>query len=605
MGDFLLDCRRKGDRFSDKAADFLRFYSDMRVDRFEYPEFDLVVSSADKDNLWGPYRTPGGEVLVALSGRIAVEQQHWNQASKVQGSGGLACKCISKAYLEGGEKAVENLSGNFVVLIYDRAANKLLIITDRWGLFPAFKLEGDAADAVYASHPDVLADAVGEGRNWDLTSFAEFILAGKVSAPFTYYRAIKALPVGSTTTLSFGLNRKPSRHTVGYFQFEADPRPEQKMESLAEQFCAGVKLAVTKRTLPILGRSAVALSGGLDSRTILCATPNQKELVTFSCYDEENREFQIARSIARAVGAEFIPLKRNFDYYGESAALGVKISAGMGCIASNHFLGFRDKLRELGVDNFLTGCYCDYLFKGLALNRRVNSWTTRESLAPFDFSYYSRHFHTTTELGAAVRSRLEGLFPPDLRRYDNEPAVFRTEMRRIFPLCYEEDNAERTIPQRVMGWYVPIAENALMDVLLSMSSSMKLNRRLFAQMVGKVCPPAIAAIPDANTGAPVNSSPFREAFNSHLRTVEKLYGKLRPSNATTGSWLNWTFYARQSQVIQALWSVPNPAATEIFQLVLGKDGFSENLSSYTDRRVYLFLQLFTLKIWLDQRCSCS
>jgi asparagine synthase (glutamine-hydrolysing) len=281
--------------------------------------------------------------------------------------------------------------------------------------------------------------------------------------------------------------------------------------------------------------------------------------------------------------------------------LGVRISAGMGCIASNHFLGFRTQLRELGVQNLLTGCYCDYLFKGLALNKRINPWTTRERLNGFDFSYYFGHFHSATDLGAQVRQRLEGIFPAELRRYDTEPLVQAVEQRRMFPLAYEEDNAERTIPQRVMGWYVPIADNDLMDVLQNMSCAMKLNRRLFAKTVGRICGDTISSIPDANTGVPVSASLLREASSAHLRRAGRLLGKLKPSNATSSSWLNWGYYARHSSVIQSLWAAPTPDALDIFRQVLGNDAFSLDTSAYEGRRLGLFMQLFTLKLWFDQR----
>jgi len=602
MGDFLLDLREGGERDLDQAENFLKFFPDMRTTRFEYPEFGLVLSSADNPEIWSPYISPDGAMLVALCGRIALEPRQWEQATKTCGPGGLACKFICQSYVEQGANGIENLSGNFVILLFDRSAGKLLIVTDRWGLVPAFRFHAGGGRPAYSSHPDALAAAVGENRNWDLTSFAEFILAGRLSAPFTYYRNIRALPVAGATTVVFRSGREFSEDTRCYFKFVSQPQPEEKLEPLAEEFAVAFRSAVAKRTSPLLGRSAVALSGGLDSRTVLCSAPGRENVVAFTCYDEENREFRIARSIAQAANVELIPLRRGFDYYGSSAALGVKISAGMGCIASNHFLGFREKFRELQFDNLLTGCYCDYLFKGLALNRRVNRWTTRESLADFDFAYYCGHFTAGTELAAAVRRRLEDGFPQELRRYDSQPAVLGVEQRRIFPLCYEEDNAERTIPQRVMGWYVPIADNDLMEIIMKMSCPMKLNRRLFARMVEKVCGPRISRIPDANTGSPVNSPPLLEALHSHLGKIEALCRKITPTNATAGSWINWSHYARQSRVVQALWSSPNSDALEVFRLVLGKDGFKPEIAAYSGRRIYLFLQLFTLKLWFDQRC---
>jgi asparagine synthase (glutamine-hydrolysing) len=646
MGDFLLALGTADDRALGQSAEFLRFYPDMRVDRFAYPEFSLLITSADNPQLWAPFASPDNSLLVALCGRVALDQKQWESAAQIAGQGGLACKSISQRYSASGIAGLETLSGNFVIALFDRPARKLFLVTDRWGLLPAFRCDAGGR-LLYGSHPDALADLAGESRNWDLTSFAEFILTGKLSAPFTYYQKIKALPVASTTTLSLNLGapvtgrrfplspsegeragvRGPSwswrsgaqsasngpgvlslqpnplvaEQTRTYFHFQSQPQPPEKTEEVAEQFAAAFRQAVAKRTLPLLGKSAIALSGGLDSRTVLCAAPDRQALLTFSCYDQENLEFRIARSVAQAAGVEFIPLKRPFDYYGDHAALGVRISAGMGCIASNHFLGFRPRLRELGIQNLLTGCYCDYLFKGLALNKRVNPWTTRERLNGFDFSYYFGHFHSSTALGAQVRQRLEDIFPAELRRYDTEAVIQTVEQRRMFPLAYEEDNAERTIPQRVMGWYVPIADNDLMDVIQNMSCAMKLNRSLFAKTVGRICGDAISNIPDANTGVPVHASLLREASSAHLRRAGQLLEKLRPSNATGGSWLNWGYYARHSKVVQSLWASPSPDALDVFRQVLGHDGFSPDPAAYDGRRLWLFMQLFTLKLWFDQR----
>jgi asparagine synthetase B (glutamine-hydrolysing) len=601
MGDFLLDLRPSRDGALEKAAEFLKFFPDMEVFQFNYPRFRLVLSLASDPNIWAPYVATDGSMLVALSGRIALDQKDWEEAAGVPGKGGLACKFIYQSYLSRGIAAVEALSGNFVAVVFDRRAGSLFVVTDRWGLFPAFRFDAGGGRLAYGSHPDALADAVGESRNWDLTSFAEFILAGRLSAPFTYYQRLQALPVASTTTLSIPEKDEVKEHTHNHFEFTSRPQPESRFDEIAEHFAVALKRAVRRRTLPVLGRSAIALSGGLDSRTVLSAAPDRKNLISFSLFNEENREFKIAKSIAQAAGVEFIGLKRDFDYYGDHAALGVKISAGMGCIASNHFLGSRSKLKELGIENLLTGCYCDYLFKGLALNKQVNSWTSRERVNSFDFSFYSRHFQSNTALARSVRQRLEGLFPPELRRYDTESSILEVEQRRLLPLFYEEDNAERMIPQRTMGWYVPIADNDLTEIFLKMSCSMKLNRRLFARMVEIVCGEEISSIPDANTGARVNASILREAIQGQLLRVEALARKLKPSNATGESWLNWNFYANHSRVVQTLWSSPNAEAQEIFKLILGEDRFSMDIGAYRGRDIYLFLQLFTLKLWFDQR----
>src|ERR1019366_2153402 len=95
---------------------------------------------------------------------VALDQRQWHSASQIAGQGGLACKFISRAYLASGIAGLESLSGNFVIALFDRPARKLFLVTDRWGLLPAFRCD-TGGHLLYGSHPDAIADLAGETRN--------------------------------------------------------------------------------------------------------------------------------------------------------------------------------------------------------------------------------------------------------------------------------------------------------------------------------------------------------------------------------------------------------------------------------------------------------
>ena len=602
MGDFLVDFRPPAIRQMASAASRLQFFDDMHVTLIEEPEFSLVLTSPDEPKLWGPFQSLDRGVMVGLCGRIALDQGQWKDAQQLAGEGGLACKFIHQCYERGGAEQVGALSGNYVVLLFDRRARQLLVVTDRWGLMPAFKHDAGQG-VVFSSHPDTLADAVGEGRNW-FTSLAEFILTGKVSFPFSYYQRIEALPVASITTVALEATGRGSGATARAALFQIplrSPQPEAKIEELAEELVAGFRKSALKRTLPMLGRPAVALSGGLDSRTLLCATSQRQNLLTFCCYDEENAEFVPAQAVAREAGVEFLPLLRNFDYYADHAEGGVRISSGMGCIASNHFLGFRKELRSAGADNLLTGCYCDYVFKGLALNKRVSRLRLDEELGLFNHEHYAPHFQFDTLLAARVRERLDAAFPFAQGQLLSEAEILRVEQKRMFPLSYEHDNAQRTVPQRVLGWFVPVAENDLLDLYLKMSSTLKLNRSLFRRMAQLICGQRMSAIQDANTGARLDASQLGHAMHYYLKGIKRRFVQRKEAIATDGSWPNWPYYVTHSHKIKSLWHRPNGVASELFEQVLGKDRFFTKIGAYQGRNIWLFTQLLTLKLWLDQR----
>ena len=163
--------------------------------------------------------------------------------------------------------------------------------------------------------------------------------------------------------------------------------------------------------MPLLGQSFVGLSGGLDSRAILAAAPERGHVRSFNLFDQKNLEYRTAKRLANSMSVELVPFQRDFDYYANTAEAGVRISGGVGSIASNHFLGVRDKLAALGAQNLLTGCYCDYLLKALALNTQEQQLSRQEQLSTFNFGFYRPFYWLNGSQQENFRQRFEQMFP--------------------------------------------------------------------------------------------------------------------------------------------------------------------------------------------------
>lgn len=52
-------------------------------------------------------------------------------------------------------------------------------------------------------------------------------------------------------------------------------------------------------------------------------------------------------------------------------------------LAKSKSLSFWEQFLALDIDNIVTRFYCDYLFKGLVLDKKVNKWIRRNKLADF------------------------------------------------------------------------------------------------------------------------------------------------------------------------------------------------------------------------------
>lgn len=602
----MLDFRPRVHRRMAQAEACLKFFDDMHVTLIEEPGFALLLSSQDEPRLWGPCRSPDGKILVAICGRIALDESEWDKAQRTEGSGGIASKAILGLYQTRGIEAMHSLNGNYIVLIHDQESGKCYVVTDRCGMFLAYRREPLDNALVLSSHPDALASVLGEDQNLDTTSLAEFLITGRLTFPYTNYQRVRALDTGCVHTIDVRNGAPKYESKRQYFQFDFKIDPNASEAALAEQLADAFRNAVNRRTLPLLGPVAIGLSGGLDSRGILSAIRYPERILTFNLFDEENIEFQTAKDIAKACGVEFIPFQRDFEYYGNSADLGVRISAGMGNIASNHYLGIREHLSRLGIKNLLTGCYCDYLLKGLALNTVERKFTRSEELAGFGFDFYRTCYWAETVHSKNVQARLHALFPEARKEPRSDQDWLHIQQKRTFPLAYEADLAQRVIPQRVIPWYLPIVDNDIIDTYQKMPSRYKLNASIFKKMVLILCKEEVCQIPDCGTGAPVTASWGRHCFHRYLSALRnRINRNLSPRMATRGSWPNWAYYLRHSPKVHSLWARKNETARDLFVRILGTDPFQKSANQYRGREVEFFQRLLTQKLWLDQRAGVS
>jgi asparagine synthase (glutamine-hydrolysing) len=603
LGDFLLDFRPRGRRCEQSEA--LRFFPDMAIDRVVRDEFSLFVTRSGRDSLWAPFES-SDRIVVAVAGRVALEPSTWEAGARVEGAGGAACKAIYREYRQRGLAALCELSGGFALHLYDPVKRVYYLVNDSGGAFPCYSA-GSSAEVI-CSHPDVMAQLDTSGASsrstdsWDLTSMAQFIATGVVSFPRSYYRHVAALDFGCVHTFQLAPVGPPVRSATRYESWESEQLSTESEDQIAQRLADAIVASARRRTLPVLGRTAVALSGGLDSRTILCAAEKHDQLFAFCAFDEENAEFRNAQAIADCLGVRLAAFPRAFDHYADHAEMGVRISGGMGELASNHFLGFRDRLNELGAENLVTGCYFDYLFKSLALDAFETGLLRRERLRAFSFQTYLPHFPVAPRFSAELRGRLEALFPAPDRNASDPRARARNALRRIFPLYHEGDNAQRLIPQRVMGWYPPAIDPVVLKLSRATPPELKLNKRLFRATVRRACGEALCRIPDSNTELPLAASALRVGIQRYRIALRRRMERRLARMATEESWPNWPHYIRTSRKLHALWQRPNPVARELISELCGAP-FREDVASYGERPTQYFMRLLTLKLWADQRSA--
>jgi asparagine synthase (glutamine-hydrolysing) len=567
----------------------------------------LVQVRSDREDLWRPATDPETGTTVALAGRIALSSREWERAKTMPYTGGLACRHILHTFLRDGAEFAQALNGAFGIVVMQPAARTVHVVTDRMGFWPLYLWRTDGPPVV-GTHPDVLAEHAGATDALDRLSMAEVLATGTASHPHTYYRDVEVMEPGCVYTWRAG---EPVRTRV-YWEprYRGDERAGVK--ELGEDLERALRGAVERRTLPALGPTGVLLSGGADSRAVLYAACEPSTVTSITFYDQPNAEFETARQLAERVGSEHVGLQRDFEHYGRGARKAVRVAGGMWNLLDAHYTEFIPQLQALGLESLLTGCYADYLFKGLTSNRTYKALFGKNlplhDFASFSLQWYAPHGPVAEAWRQPVRERLRAAYDGLDLEDESDAGRWALELRRLRPVAREADTAGRLLLQRTLPWDPLFADTALVDAYERVPPSLKLNGQVWEDAVGRICRSG-GDIANNNSlsriGASQLEKTLRFLYGVAYRRVFKrdVDGTPLDGSVTRGSWPNFNHYIRHSTVVPELWADPSDEARDVLGDILGTDPWSQPMEALTKRGGIKFLRLLTLKLWLDQRAS--
>ena len=195
---------------------------------------------------------------------------------------------VLRAYLEWGERFVEELEGMFAVALWDSRSRKLVLARDRLGKKPLYYAladrsswltaqEGAATRCVFGSELKAFAAHGGVPRELNPESLAQYLAVEYVPAPRSIHRHVFKLPAGHAAVLDesgFRIRR--------YWELPAPGRFEGTADEAGTELVRLLDGAVARRLVadvPV----GVFLSGGIDSTTIAALAVRHKQpLQTFS-----------------------------------------------------------------------------------------------------------------------------------------------------------------------------------------------------------------------------------------------------------------------------------------------------------------------------------
>jgi asparagine synthase (glutamine-hydrolysing) len=200
---------------------------------------------------------------------------------------------VLRAYLEWGERFVEELHGMFAIALWDASRRKLVLARDRLGKKPLYYAlaqgsswtaspDGAATRVVFGSELKAFAAHGGVPRELDREALAQYLAVEYVPAPRSIHRHIFKLPAAHVAVLDergFRMRR--------YWELPAPSGERIGTREAADELVRLLDCAVARRLVadvPV----GVFLSGGIDSTTISALAARHKNpLQTFSIgFDE-------------------------------------------------------------------------------------------------------------------------------------------------------------------------------------------------------------------------------------------------------------------------------------------------------------------------------
>ncbi len=252
-----------------------------------------------------PMANEDGTVWITFNGEI---YNYRDLRDELEGSGHRFAtrsdtEVILHAYEQWGDDCVNALRGMFAFGIVDRAARRLFLARDPFGIKPLVYYR-DAGRFAFASEIRALARLPGAELDVDLLSLDRYLWLQYIPAPGTIYRNVRKLPPAHRMSVSFdGRVQGPE----AYWRLEFRPDERKSQADFEAELEAVLRESVKAHLVADVPFGAF-LSGGVDSSAVVAfmaeelSEPVRSFSIGFEGQDYD--ELPYAAEVSRKWGTE-------------------------------------------------------------------------------------------------------------------------------------------------------------------------------------------------------------------------------------------------------------------------------------------------------------
>lgn len=556
--------------------------------------------------------TSSNGIRVVFSGHLYnVEEMRSLVTSRTTVDGNQPGALIAALYRDHGTAFIPRLDGSFAFAVYDETADELLVVNDRFSSRPVYWAELRGGGIAFGTRIHTVLQVPGISREVDRTAVCELIHYQRVLSTRTLNEATSMMRPGTALRVSRGQIDETRWFAMEY-------RPEERSEDeWAEELSDTFRESVAK-TVKDARRIGLLLSGGLDSRMIVAATPRPIECFHFN--DTKNQEYEKAAEIAALRSYPVTYLQRDPDHYASIFSDAVDIGDSLYAFVHGHPIGL---IPTDTVDVMLHGHAPELYFRGPNLPRQrqeifgkhvrtVVTPLAREDvanqmmrrLAYSQFQKRPGRFFVTEiakDLDERMLASAEELVR-DAQKSSDDPYDWFIWPDTFFQCRYPSFLFELAIrayaPERSAVFHNPV-----LDLHQRMPVSMRSSSRIWLRALRRIGPD-IAAVSDANTGYSPFASWRRVFVGNAVRKAKRVASRkpqpVRAPGHTALSWPNFRELIIHNSALRDLIEdvIHDPEALDpgIFDLEQIDAAFNEHLNGVANHDLSLFL-LTTFGEW--------
>lgn len=419
---------------------------------------------------------------------------------------------ILHLYEEYGKSFVSKLNGSFILIIWDKEKQELLIINDRYGLRPLYYTEQNGYLLFGTEIKAILQDASFK-RIIDDKAVSDFFTFGYILNDKTFFQGIKKLSPASIMT--YNLNNIIIDE---YWSFDFWDEHEIRSEDYNLKQFQRYLLKAVDRQMKGDYKIGVQLSGGLDSRVISASIDKQYYPIhsfTFGKLNSDDVKF--ANMLANKLGTYHHFFEYKSSDFTSGAEKAVYLTEGMLNVLHIHRIQTCVEMKKY-VDIVLNGAEALHIWYEIS---QMESIEKKHSINNEDNDLFQYMYTPLDESNS--KEFAEKLFSEEYySKIKNHPADSLIEMKMKVPInCspfkkIEYYNLKRRQFNFTFNGIIflrsqievrtPLFDNDLMDFIFTLPPKYRAEDKiLYTKTIHNIFPDLVS-IPWQKTGLPIEAS---------------------------------------------------------------------------------------------------